>query len=218
MSQVITPNWTDAVVVVAPQKIAAAAASVRGTIDLRGKFGARLFCKLGRLTTTVLAASVNVYVRPVLNNDVAGGMSGNVAGALHPIGPQFQSQIAVTVCPTVATTAAAGDKTLVLSSGTSMAEADVICISDSGGTTFTRTEFNIVSKVVSATLTLANGLEYAHTSGQADIVSRLADVFGAIPLPGGALWEVIFDYSRSATGGDIVVMAHAQRYDSNTAT
>lgn len=212
MSQTVTPVWTDAIEVVAAQKIVAAAASVRGTIDLRSKFGARLFCKIGRLTTTVLAAAINVYVRPVLNN----GAVGTNIPFTHPTGPTFQSQIAVTVCPTVATTAAAGDKTLELSSGTSMAEGDVICISDSGGTTFARTEFKIVSKVATNTLTLASGLDYAHTSGQADIVSRLADVFTPIILPGGSLYEVVFDYSRSATGGDVVVMAHAQRYDSNS--
>ena len=212
MSQTVTPVWTDAVVVVAPTLVSAAGASVRGTIDLRGKFGMRLFCKIGRLATTVLAAPINVYVRPVLNN----GVVGTNIPFTHPTGPTFQSQIAVTVCPTVATTAAAGDKTLVLSSGTSMAAGDVICISDSGGTTFARTEFKIVSKVATATLTLESGLDYAHTSGQADIVSRLADVFTPIILPGGSLYEVIFDYSGSATGGDVVVMAHAQRYDSNS--
>lgn len=212
----ITPVWTDGLVVIAPQKISAAAASIRGTIDLRGKRGARLFIKIGRLTTTVLAAAINVYVRPVFNNDVAGGMAGNIAGAIHPTGAQFQSQVAVTVCPTVATSASAGDKTLILSAGTSIVEGDVICISDSGGTTFTRTEFNIVSKVATATLTLVNGLEYAHTSGQADIVSRLADVFTPFTLAGGSLYEVIIDYSRSATGGDVVAMVHAQTYDSDT--
>lgn len=212
MSQDITPVWTDNVSVISAQKIAAAAASVRGTIDLRSKLGARLFVKIGRLTTTVLAAAINVYVRPVLNNGTAGP-------ALHPTGAMFQSQIAVTVCPTVSTTnRAVGDKTITLSSASSMAEGDVILISDSGGTTFTRTEFNIISKVSGSDITLVNGLEYAHTSAQADIVSRLADVFTPIALPGGALYEVIIDYSRSATGGDVVAMAHAQTYDKNLAT
>lgn len=214
MSQTITPVWTDAVVVVTPTKISAAGASVRGTIDLRSKFGARLFVKIGRLTTTVLAAAINVYVRPVLNN----GAVGSSLPFLHPTGAMFQSQTAVTVCPTVATNnQAAGSKSLDLSAGTSMAEGDVICISDSGGTTFARTEFKIVSKVSSNNLTLADGLDYAHTTAQADIVSRLADVFSPIFLAGGSLWEVVFDYSRSATGGDVVVMAHAQTYDSNLA-
>ena len=137
MSTVITPNWTDASgsnIVVAAQAVAAAAASVRGTIDLRAKYGAYLFCKIGRLTTTVLAAGINVYVRRVLLNDAHGT---NIP-ALHPTGAQFQSQIAVTVCPTVATDAAAAAKTLILSSGTSMAEVDVSSISDSAGTTFSR--------------------------------------------------------------------------------
>jgi hypothetical protein len=213
MAQTVTPVWTDAVMVVAPTLVSAAGASVRGTIDLRSKFGARLYCKIGRLATTVLAASINVYVRPVLNN----GATGSNLPFTHPVGPTFQSQIAVTVCPTVATNnQAAGSKSLDVSSGTSMAAGDVICISDSGGTTFTRTEFKTVSKVSSNNLTLVTGLDYAHTTAQADIVSRLADVFTPMILPGGSLYEVVFDYGPSATGGNVVVMAHAQTYDSNT--
>lgn len=208
----ITPVWTDAVVVIAPTKLASGGAGVaRGTIDLRDKFDAWLFLKLGRLTTTALATAIDVYVRRVLNN----GVTGTNLPFTHPSSVYYQSQTAVTVCPTVATTAAAGDKTLILSSGTSMAKGDVICISDSGGTTFTRTEFKTVAKVATATLTLTEGLDYAHTSGQADIVSRLADVFTPVLLEGGSLYEVIFDYQVSATGGDVVVMAHAQTHDSD---
>lgn len=215
MTQVITTTWTDAVVVVTPTLISAAGASVRGTIDLRTKLGMRLFIKIGRLATTVLAAAIDVYVRPVLNN----GVTGSNLPFTHPTGPMFQSQIAVTVAPTVATTdRAAGVKLLTLSATTSIVAGDVICISDSGGTTFTRTEFKIVSSVSSPTLTLVEGLDYAHTAAQADIVSRLADVFGPINLAGGSLYEVIFDYGKSATGGNVVVMAHAQSYDSNLVT
>lgn len=214
MASIITPVWTDGVVVVAPTLVSAAGASVRGTIDLRGKLGARVFCKIGRLATTVLAASINVYIRPVFNN----GATGTNIMAEHPSSPIFQSQIAVTVAPTVATTANIGDKTLVLSAGTSMVAGDTICISDSGGSTFTRLEFKTVAKVATATLTLTEGLEYQHTSGAADIVTRLADVFSPISLAGGSLYEVIFDYGPSATGGNVVVCAHAQTYDSNSAT
>ncbi len=213
MAQTITPTWTDAVVVIAPTLVSAAGASVRGTIDLRANFGAMLFCKIGRLQTTVLAAPINVYVRRVLNN----GATGSNLPYTHPIGPVFQSQIAVTVCPTVATNnQAAGSKSLDVSAGTSIVSGDIICISDSGGTTFTRTEFQTVSKVSTNNLTLVEGLNYAHTTAQADIVSRLADVFTPIPLTGGSLYEVIFDYGPSATGGNVVVMAHAQTYNSNS--
>lgn len=209
---ITTPVWTDAVVVVTPQVVSAAGASIRGTIDLRGKFGARLYCKIGRLATTVLATAIDVYVRPVLNN----GATGTNLPFTHPYGPQFQSQIAVTTAPTVATDASAAAKTLVTSSGTSIVKGDIVCISDSGGTTFARTEFKTVAKVSTNTLTLTEGLDYAHTAGQADTVCRLADVFTPYNLPGGSLYEVIFDYSVSATGGNVVVMAHAQTYDSNS--
>lgn len=214
---VTTPVWTDAVVVIAPTLMKSVAGGtpirVRGTIDLRGKFGARLFCKLGRLATTVLANAINVYVRPVLNN----GVVGSNLPFTHPTGSMFQSQVAVTVCPTVATTnRAAGDFLLTLSATTSIVAGDVVCISDSGGTTFTRTEFKTVESVSSPTLTFTEGLDYAHTTAQADICSRLADVFSPVFLSGGSLWEVIFDYGQVATGGDVVVMAHAQTYDSNS--
>lgn len=213
MSSTITQNWTDAVVVIAPTKLSSGGSGIaRGTIDLRTKKGARLFLKLGRLTTTVLATAINIYVRPVLN----GGATGTNLPFTHPTPPQFQSQIAVTVCPTVATDAAIGAKTLVLSAGTSIVKGDTICISDSGGTTFGRLEFKTVAKVATATLTLTEGLEYAHSSDQADIVSRLADVFSPVYLAGGSLYEVIFDYQVSGTSGDVVVLAHAQTYDSDT--
>jgi len=220
MPTITTPVWTDAVVVVAPQKVTPGTGGtgvIRGTIDLRAKFGARLFLKIGRLTTTALAAGINVYIRPVFNNGTAGGMVGNIAGAIHPTTFNLQSQTGTTVCPTVATTNRnAGDKIITLSSSASMTEGDVICISDSGGTTFTRTEFNIITRVSGSDIYLVNGLEYAHTTAQADIVSRLADVFSPLMLAGGSLYEVIFDYTRSTTGGDVVVMAHAQTFDSHS--
>ena len=207
----IAQSWTDSVVVIAPTKMSQGTGYCRATLDLRSKKGARLFLKLGRLQTTAIGTAIDIYVRPMLN---AGSPTTNVP-ATHPTAAYFQSQIAVTVCPTVATTANPGDKTLVLSSGTSMAKGDTICITDSGGTTFTRLEFKTVSKVATATLTLAEPLEYQHTSGQADIVSRLADVFAPLMLAGGSLYEIIFDYQVASSGGDVVVMAHAQTYDND---
>jgi len=214
MSSLISPNWTDSIAVIAPTKLSASTGYARGTIDLRSKRGAKLFCKLGRLTTTVLATAINVYVRPLIN----GGVAAATIPYTHPTAPQFQSQIAVTVCPTVNTNALAGAKSLTLSAGTSIVAGDIICISDSGGTTFNRLEFKTVSKVVTNVLTLAEPLEFDHSSANADIVSRLADVFPYIPLAGGSVYEVIFDYQVSATGGDVVVLAHAQSYDTDTVT
>ena len=212
---VITPVWTDGIVVVPPTKLSAGGAGwVRGTIDLRGKNGAYLFAKLGRLTAVVLATPIDVYVRRVLNN----GVVNTNLPFTHPSAPYFLSQVAVSTATTVSTNAVAGDKTLVLAAGAGFVKGDAICISDSGLASFGRTEFNIVSKLVTNTLTLANPLNYDHTAAQADVVTRLADVWAPIPLQSGSLYEVIFDYQVSATGGDIVVMAHAQTYDSDLGT
>lgn len=217
MPTLITPVWTDGIVVIAPTKLSAGGAGyARGTIDLRLKHDARVYCKIGRLQTTVLATAIDVYIRPILNN---GAVATNTPFT-HPTLPFATSQTATTVCPTVATTANVGDKTLIVSNGSSFVKGDVICISDSGGTTFTRTEFKTISKVSGTTLTLAEPLEYQHTGtgGQQDIVSRLADVFSPYYLAGGSVYEVIFDYQVSATGGDVVVMAHAQCHDSESSS
>lgn len=201
----ITPNWTDNVEIIAPVSVSALGLAVRGTLDLRSKLGARIFCRIGRLQTTALATGIGVYIRPVFNNDGALGS--------HPAYLSYYSQYAVTVVPTINSDAAAGATSIVVSSGTSMAADDTICITDA---TFTRLEFKTVTRVSGTTLYLDSPLNYAHTAAQADKVSRLSDCFPAVTVPGGSLYEVIFNYGRVATGGNVVVCAHAQTYDSNT--
>ena len=73
-----TPNWTDNVSVIAAATLAAGN-KTRGTIDLRSKFGAFLFVRMGRKGSTAPASAIQVQVRRVLNNDGAGG--------IHPASP-----------------------------------------------------------------------------------------------------------------------------------
>ena len=73
-----TPNWTDNVSVIAAATLAAGN-KARGTIDLRSKFGAFLFVRLGRKGSTAPGSAIQALARRVLNNDGAGG--------IHPASP-----------------------------------------------------------------------------------------------------------------------------------
>src|SRR2546421_8152965 len=68
-----TPNWTDNVSVIAAATLASGTRT-RGTIDLRSKFGAFLFVRLGRKGSTAPGSAIQVQIRRVLNNDGAGGI------------------------------------------------------------------------------------------------------------------------------------------------
>ena len=76
-----TPSWTDNVSVISATTLAAGS-KTRGTLDLRSKFGAFLFVRLGRKGSTAPGSAIQVQVRRVLNNDGAGG--------IHPASPNLR--------------------------------------------------------------------------------------------------------------------------------
>ena len=200
-----TPNWTDNVSIIAASTLAAGN-KTRGTLDLRSKFGAFLFVRLGRKGSTAPASAIQVQVRRVLNNDAAGG--------IHPASPvPLAGSVSTGQATTVNADSASGQSVLNVASVTNFAAGDVICIYDSG---FTRLEFQRVSKVSGSTLVLDDNLGYTHTAAQADNVTRIADVFPPIWLHGGTLWEVVVDYGASGSGADYVVQVLGQTYDSDT--
>ena len=200
-----TPVWTDNVSVIAAATLAAGS-KTRGTIDLRAKFGAMLFLRLGRKGATAPASAIQAQIRRVLNNDGAGG--------IHPGAPiPLAGSTTTGQSTTVSADSASGQNVLNVASVTNFAAGDVICIYDSG---FARLEFHRVSKVSGSTLVLDDNLGYSHTAAQADNVTRIADVFAPVWLNGGSLWEIVVDYGASATGSDYVVECRAQTYDSDT--
>jgi len=200
-----TPSWTDNVSVIAAATLAAGS-KTRGTIDLRSKFGAFLFVRLGRKGATAPGAAIQVQIRRVLNNDSAGGIH---PGAAIPLAGGTSTGQATTVN----SDSASGQNVLNVASVTNFAAGDVICIYDSG---FSRLEFARVSKVSGSTLVLDDNLGYSHTAAQADNVTRMGDVFSPVWLNGGSLWETVVDYGGTGTGSDYVVEAKAQTYDSDS--
>jgi hypothetical protein len=210
----VTPNFTDNVSVVAAQ-VLARGSTVRGTLDLRTKFGAYAFAKIGRGGTTALAGGttpgVDCLFRRVINNDTA------TAGGVHPVGsPAFLSSIAAASSTTVSGDSNSGQAVLNIGTLTGFAAGDIICIQDSGAGV-TRLEWHRVSKTAGAgTMTLDRNLQFTHTAAQADTVRNKSDVFSPVWLPGGSLWECIFDYGDDTAGDSVTVSCLAETYDSET--
>ena len=191
----VTPVFTDNVSVIAAATLAKGAVS-RGTIDLRTKYGAWLFMKIGRGGTTALTNGIDIFARRVLNNDVA------TPGGRHPAGIQLAMAAPTTACngnTTVAATSVAGQNELFIAIA-NFAVGDLICITDAA---YTRLEWGRISKLTVAVgtgVTLSAPLQYTHTLAQADTVRNKADVLTPLWIDGGSLWEVIFDYGDDEIG------------------
>src|SRR5947207_341364 len=118
-----TPNWTDNVSVIAAATLAAGN-KTRGTIDLRSKFGAFLFVRLGRKGSTAPASAIQVQVRRVLNNDGAGG--------IHPASPMpLAGSVSTGQATTVNADSASGQSVLNVASVTNFAAGHRRCLCDS---------------------------------------------------------------------------------------
>jgi hypothetical protein len=207
MSQTVTPNWTDHTSVISAQTLARGS-TLRGTLNLKTKFGAKLFVRLGRGGTTALTNGVNVQIRALANDG-----TNNVP---HPgeVVPLLSSTAAAS-STTVSSDSASGQAALNVSSSTGFAAGDTICIQDSGGGV-TRLEFAKVSKTATGVLTLDSNLIFTHTAAQADTVRNKADIFAPVWLDGGSLYEVIVDYGDDTAGEAVTVQVYAQTYDSDT--
>jgi hypothetical protein len=209
------PTYTDNVAVIAATVLARGSVA-RGTLDLRSKFGADLFIKIGRGGTTALTNGVNVLVRKVVNND------GASAGASHPTGGyESLSTTAAATSTTVDADSNSGQAVLNVTSTTGFAAGDIICIQDAGAGV-TRLEFHRVSKITnpgaSGELNLDRNLTFTHTAAQADTVRNKSDVFAPIWVRGGSLVAVVIDYGDDSAGESVTVQALAQTYDVDTTT
>lgn len=201
----IAPTFTDNVSVVASATLARNALT-QGTIDLRTKYGMYLFARIGRTATSVaLTNGVDLIVRRTLNNNAIA----------HPESPVFRSQAAAGQTTTVNADSNSGQAILNVASTTSWAAGDQALLG--GGTA--REEWARVARVTDAThLLLDRNLTFTHTAAQADTVKNKADVVPAMWFPGGAVYEVVFDYGDDAAGDSVIVEAKAQTYDLQTST
>lgn len=168
-----TPTYSQ---IEAPVVIASGSLGTLRTLDLRTKFGAWLYVRMGRRVATALTRAAYVAIRRTDNDTLV-------------LPNQMFDQISQTIAAqsnTLSAGTSIGDGTITLTSATGFAIGDTICI-HSDDSNANRVEFARVVSIASNTLTLERNLLVAHNS--ADRVTSLADVT-AIWLPGNERYEV----------------------------
>jgi hypothetical protein len=197
-----TPNWTGQTTAVQAQTTVAAACNQRATMDLRAKYQARLYVAVGRAGTTAITGSpLTLVVRPLHNN----------AARRHPANPLGRVAGSVTaVSTTINGTQNQPQTSLTLTSTTGMAVGDILCV----GYNSANEEYCRVSKVTSGTVVLLDAPTIVnHANGET--VTNQGESW-IIPVPGGSLYEVIFDFGACSAGPTLSVSAWYETYDSDT--
>lgn len=167
------PTYTQ---VEAPVVIASGSLGTLRTLNLKTKFGAWLYVRMGRRVATALTRSAYVAIRRTDNDSLV--LPNQMFDAI--------SQTAVAQSNTLSANTAVGDGTCVLTSASGFAIGDTICL-HSDDTNAQRVEFARIVNIATNTLTLERNMLVAHTS--ADRVTSVADV-QSIWLPGNETYEI----------------------------
>lgn len=162
------------------------------TLDLTLKMGAWITAMIGRRVATALTRFGYVSIRPTLNDTLL------IPSPLY----DAISSTAAAIATTLNGATSIGDGTITLTSATSFAVGDTICISDSSATRVP--EFNRVLSISGSVLTLERNLRVAHNSG--DDVVTMADV-QRIWLPGGDIYEI---RTQNNSGQSLVFRVESQ--------
>jgi hypothetical protein len=172
----ITPTTPTFTQVIAPVVVTNGNLGTRTTLDLTTKRGAYLYGRIGRRTTTALTRSGYIAVRPTNNT------------SLSLPGSRFDlvSSIAAAISTTLNGAVSAAATTYVLTSATSFAIGDVLCL-HSDDTNANRVEFSKVAGISSNTITPDFSIAIAHNN--ADRVTTQGDVFASY-IPGGDIYEI----------------------------
>ena len=168
-----TPTFTQ---LEAPVVLATGSLGTLRTIDLKTKYGAWLYIRMGRRVATALTRSAYVSVRRTDNDTLV----------LPFTGYDFVSTTIAAQSNTLSAGTSIGDGTITLTSATGFAVGDTICI-HSDDSNANRVEFARVVSIATNTLTLERNLRVAHNS--ADRVTSLSDV-ATVFIPGNDHYEV----------------------------
>lgn len=161
----------------APVVIATAGQGTLRTLDLTTKFGAWIYVMIGRRVATALTRFGFVSIRPTLNNSGSYQIPSTLLDAI--------SSTVAAISTTLSASPSAGDATVSVTSATSLAVGDTVCL-HSDDTSANRVEFVRIASISGTTITLERILKIAHTSG--DRFTTMADV-QKIWLPGGEHYE-----------------------------
>ncbi len=201
-----TPSWTDKVSVVTLQKVANGS-SARGTLNLNNKFGAYLFVRVARLSSTAPATGMYIRARRYVYDGA------NSRDVPHP-GAIANLQDTTTAANLTTLNNTPGSASVSLLSATGFAANQTVAIVDSTSSP-TRCEFHQTSKLSGSTLTLDRNLANASIAS-GDTITNQALVFPPIWVDGGpnTTIEVVFDYGAEANASPVAVEAWAQTLDS----
>jgi hypothetical protein len=210
MTVTITPSNTDTAQTIISLQTITLGSIITGTLDLRGKYGAYIFCSVGRAGTTALTAGIAWKIRRLQN-----------AGAQHqPHSATFVGDITVASAhPTCAASGNSAASANLVTVSTGFAVGDMVFVDDTGNVGLANSEWINVSKVTSTVthqLDQSGGLQYAHNSTAAHAANH-ADIYGGVFVPGGCYVEVSADYGASTTGDTNFVRATYQTLDSQSA-
>ena len=207
-----TPSWTDAGGTVVSPQCLTRGNSVRGTIDLRTKYGAFLLAGIGRGGTTALTNGVNFIARRVPNNDGV-----HIAADFC----NFVTATAAAILKLVNFVAgyAAGEQTLTIDGTGTPSASDIFCLWGVGaipanGTALSTLEFLRCSLQAGGTsITFDTTTKQAHADNE--YLTSKAECY-CVWLPGGSVYEVIFDYGDDTAGEAVAVACYHQTYASDT--
>lgn len=198
----ITPTTPTFTTILAAQVVTTGNIGTLATpLDLKNKRGAYLYGFIGRRAATALTRPGYIAIRPTNN---AGTV---VPATVH----DMVSSIAAAISNTVASGGASGATTVVLTSGTSFAAQDWICL-HSDDTSANRVEFARVVLVSTNTLTVDMAFKTSHNA--ADRVTTMADTFRTW-IPGGDIYDF---RAVNNSGQDLVFALYAEIDNGDTYT
>lgn len=170
------------------------------TLDLKTKFGAYLYVRIGRNAATALTRAGYVAVRPTDNQTL-----------IFPnTNYDCVSSTGAVNATTLSAGASIGATTASLTSATGFAAGQTVCLNSSGS----RIEFAQVCDLTTTTITIdrSGGWRVAHNSG--DTITWGADVF-RVWLPGMDVYEIT---PVNNSGQTLIIGVDAAVYDSDTIT
>lgn len=171
------------------------------TLDLKTKYGAWLYVRIGRRNGSALTRSGYVMVRRTDNDTL-----------VHPaVVYDIMNSIAAAQNNTFSAGTSIGDTTLTLTSAAGFAIGDTICM-HSDDTAANRVEFNRIVDIATNTLTLERAMRVAHNN--LDRVTSLAEV-ASIFLPGGDHYDI---RCINVSGQPLLFAVDAAVLDSETIT
>lgn len=202
-----TPVWTDSGTEVISPRCMARNTIVRSTVDLRTAVGAYLFAGIGRGGTTALTNGVVFRARRVPNND-------GIHFAADYV--QYTSTTAAAVLKLInnGSNYSAGATTMTIDGTGTPAVGNTLCFwgqtsIPADTTALTTLEFLRCAK--SNTTSLTTDTTTMQTHNDNEYITTMADTW-SVWVPGGSVYEVIFDYGDDAAGESVAIVCYSQTY------